>query len=232
METALLRVKTDILRALDNQEVTCLVLLNLSAAFDMVDHQILIDRLTSMFCISGCALTLIRSYLTGRSHRVKIGESKSDPVSLHYGVPQGSVLGPILFTLYTHPLGHIFKAHGLMYHLYADDSQLYLSFIPITLCAQSMCLETIKNCIEDVRRWVTLNMLKLNDNKTELIILGTRQQLAKLADVIIRIGNTTVLPVDYVCNLGFLIDRILKNHTHVNRLMAGLFNQLRNISRI
>ena len=75
-------------------------------------------------------------------------------------------------------------------------------------------------------------MLKLNDNKTEFIILGTRQQLAKLSDVSIRIGNTTVLPVDYVCNLGFFLDRLLKNSNHVNRLTAGLFNQLRNISRI
>ena len=100
MEMALLKGKTDILRAVDNQEVTCVVLLDLSAAFDMVDCQILINRLTSMFGISGCALTLIRSYLTGRSQRVKVGELRSDPVTLHFGVPQGSVLGPILFTLY------------------------------------------------------------------------------------------------------------------------------------
>ena len=152
METALCRVKTDILRALDNQEVTCVLLLDLLAAFNMVHHQILINRLTSMFGISGCALALIRSYLTGRSQRVKVGESRSDSVSLHYGVPQGSVLGPILFTLYTCPLGQIFKAHRLMYHLYADDSQLYLSFRPNTLGAQSMCLETIKNYIDNVRR--------------------------------------------------------------------------------
>ena len=152
MEVALLKVKTDILRALDNQEVTCLVLLDLSVAFDMMDHQILIDRLTSMFGISGCALTLIRSYLTGRSQMVKFGELRSDPVTLHFGVPQGSVLGPILFTLYTCPLGQIFKVHGLMYHLYADDIQLYLSFKLSTPGAQSMCLKTIENCIEDIRR--------------------------------------------------------------------------------
>ena len=73
---------------------------------------------------------------------------------------------------------------------------------------------------------------KLNDGKTEFIILGTRQQLAKLSDVSIRNGNTTVLPVDYVHNLGFFLNRLLKNSNHVNRLTAGLFNQLRNISRI
>ena len=152
MEMALLKVKTDILRALDNQEVTCLVLLDLSACFDTVHHQMLVDRLTSMFGFSGCALTLIRSYLTGRSQRVKVGELRSDPVTLHFGVPQGSVLGPTLFTLYTCPLGQIFKAHGLMYHLYADDSQLYLSFKPNTAGAQSVCLKTIENCIENIRR--------------------------------------------------------------------------------
>ena len=75
-------------------------------------------------------------------------------------------------------------------------------------------------------------MLKLNDDKTEFIILGTRQQLAKLSDVSIRIENTTVLPVDYVCNLGFFLKKLLKNSNQVNRLTAGLFNQLRNINRI
>ena len=75
-------------------------------------------------------------------------------------------------------------------------------------------------------------MLKLNDNKTEFIILDTRQQLDKLSDVSIRIGSTTVLLVDYVCNLGFFLNRLLKNSNHVNRLTVGLFNQLRNISRI
>ena len=79
---------------------------------------------------------------------------------------------------------------------------------------------------------ITLNMLKLNDDKIEFIILGTRQQLAKLSDVSIKIGSTTVLPVDYVCNLGFFLNRLLKTSNHVNRLTAGLFNQLRNISRI
>ena len=231
-EMALLKVENNILRALDYQEVTCLVLLDLSVAFDTVDHQILINRLTSMFGISGCALTLIRSYITGRSQRVKVGESRSDPVTLHFAVPQGSVLGPILFTLYTCPLGQILKAQGLMYHLYADDSQLYLSFKPNTPGAQSLCLKTIENCIYDIRGWMTLNMLKLNDDKTEFIILGTRQQLAKLSDVSIRIGSTTVPPVDYVHNLGFFLDRLLKNSNHVNRLTVGLFNQLRNISRI
>ena len=232
MEMALLMVKTDILRALDNQEVTCLVLLDLLAAFDMVDHQILINRLTSMFGISGCALMLIRSYLTGRSQMVRVGESRSDPVTLCFGVLQGSVLGPILLILYTCPLGQIFKAHGLMYHLYADNSQLYLSFKSNTAGAQSVCLKTIENCIEDIRRWMTLNMLKLNDDKIEFIILGTRQQLAKLSDVSIRIGSTTVLPVDYVCNLGLFLNSLLKNSNHISRLIAGLFNQLRNISRI
>ena len=131
-ETALLRVRTDILKAMDNQEVACLVLLDLSAVFDMVDHKILLERLENYFGITGTALRWIRSYLTNQSQRVVIGDTnttgaKSSGISLECGVPQGSALGPILFTLYTSPLGQICSSK-VHYHLYADDQQLYLSF--------------------------------------------------------------------------------------------------------
>ena len=133
-DTALLRVKTDILKAMDNQEVACLVLIDLSAAFDTVDHKILLERLENYFGITRTALRWIRSYLTNRSQRVVIGDTnttgaKSSRISLECGVPQGSALGPILFTLYTSPLGQICSSK-VHYHLYADDQQLYLSFKP------------------------------------------------------------------------------------------------------
>ena len=133
-ETALLKVKTDILKAMDNREVMCLVLLDLSATFDMVDHKILLERLENYFGVTGVALRWIKSYLTNWSQRVIIGDTnttgaKSNSIRLEFGVPQGSALGPILFTLYTSPLGQIYS-NNVYYHLYADDQQIYLSFKP------------------------------------------------------------------------------------------------------
>ena len=134
-ETTLLKVKADILRAMDNQEVVCLVLLDLSAAFNTVNHDILIARLRDRFGIGGIALEWFRSYLSGRSQYVAIGDlvmdgALSDSKSLSQGVPQGSVLGPIAFTLYTTPLGDICRAYDILFCLYADDHQVYLSVKP------------------------------------------------------------------------------------------------------
>ena len=130
METALLKVKTDLLQAIDCQEVICLILLDLSSAFNTVDHCLLLRRLEVSFGIKETALEWIRLYLTGRTQRVSVGKVTSSPVVLSFGVPQGSVLGPVLFTLYTCPLGSICTKHDMNYHMYADDQQIYLSFKP------------------------------------------------------------------------------------------------------
>ena len=134
-ETALLKVKAGILKVMDNQEVTCLVILDLSAAFNTVDHKILLERLENYFGVNSIALQWIESYITNQSQRVVIGDmnttgAKSECISLKFGVPQGSVLGPILFTLYTCPLGQKLCTNQVQYHLYADDQQIYLSFKP------------------------------------------------------------------------------------------------------
>ena len=159
-ETALLKVKADILKAMDIQEVTCLVLLDLSAAFDTVDHKILLERLENYFGVNSIALWWIELHLTNQSQRVVIGDTnmtgaKSGSISLKFGVPQGSVLGPILFTLYTCPLGQI-CANQIQYHLYADDQQIYLSFKPGLVgaqLAQDDCICQMERGIEEIRNW-------------------------------------------------------------------------------
>lgn len=105
--------------------MSLLVLLDLSAAFDTVDHDILLDDLYSCG-IRGDAYLLLESYLTNRFQHASVGSSLSEPVHLQFGVPQGSVLGPILFTLYTRSLAGLLEAHGVDYHFYADDTQLYV----------------------------------------------------------------------------------------------------------
>ena len=128
MESALLKVKTDLLDAMDNQKVTCLVLLDLSAAFDTVSHELLLNQLKLRFGITGSALSWIESYLTQRSQKVIIDDFESDHITLTQGVPQGSVLGPILYTLFMSPLGNLCRSHGVCYHGYADDTQKYHTF--------------------------------------------------------------------------------------------------------
>ena len=125
-ETALLKVLSDVLTAIDNK-VTLLALLDLSAAFDCVDHDILLSRLQSRFGLDGAALAWIRSFLSDRTQRVCFGGRLSAEIALIFGVPQGSVLGPLLFLLYTAELFDIISSLGLTGHSYADDTQVYIS---------------------------------------------------------------------------------------------------------
>ena len=174
IETAPLKVKTDLLSAIDDKEETYLILLNLSAAFDMVNHTILLNRLKYHFGVGDTALSWICSYWTRRTQKVVIDVFESDAVKLTQGVPQGSVLGPALFTLCTSPLGDIYQQHHINLHSYADDQQIYLSFQPSSLGSSETCLTYLQNCIKDIRLWMKTNLLKLNDSKTQFLIVGTR----------------------------------------------------------
>ena len=127
-ETALVRVHNDILTAIDINDTVILLLLDLSAAFDTVDHSILSSRLSSRFGIKGTVLAWLRSYLTSRKQFIDVNKCKSSQRLLERGVQQGSVLGPLLYLLYTSPLADIIKRYNLEYHFYADDTQLYVAF--------------------------------------------------------------------------------------------------------
>ena len=123
-----LKVQNDILRAVDDNKSVILLLLDLSSAFDTVDHLILLSRLSHRFGIKGNALAWFDSYLKSRKQFVQIEDCQSSQRCLAHGVPQGSVLGPLLYLLYTSPIADIINFLSLQYHLYADDSQLYISF--------------------------------------------------------------------------------------------------------
>ena len=146
------------------------MLLNLSAAFDTIDHTILLSRLDDWFGVTGKALNWFKSYLTGRCQRIKIGNYLSSKADLKFGVPQGSVLGPLLFTLYTTPLSSMTFEHAIPHHLYADDSQLYVSFASGDSAA---ALNGLQSCLASVQSWMSTNKLKLNSS-----LLGTNNSRA------------------------------------------------------
>ena len=229
METALLRVFNDILSDLDNRNVTLLALLDLSAAFDTLDHSILLKRLEMSFGIKGSALSWFESYLVSRSQSVQINKTISDSETLIYGVPQGSVLGPILFTLYTTPLSDIFCKYKMNYHLYADDSQLYTSSNFLDLDNH---LRQTELCIEDTKSFMDSNKLKLNNDKTELIIFKNKFQTKDHVNVTLNINECDITSSSHVKNLGVIFDEDLSMTTHVNSVYKSIIFQLSKISHI
>ena len=195
IETVLLKVTNDILLNLNDQRVTLLLLLDLSAAFDTVDHDTLLHQLQFTFGINGKVLSWFSSYLSGRSQQIAINETLSAEFELQCCVPQGSCLGPLLFTLYLSNLFEIIKHHFPTGYCYADDTQVYISFCPNDRLDQLNAGELLESCITDIRSWMLHDNLKLNDEKTELLIIGTPQQLEKVVITHIREGNTNILPV-------------------------------------
>ena len=231
-ETALIKVQNDILMNMDRQQVTLLVLLDLSAAFDTIDHQVLLDRFRLSFGISGCALQWISSYLSDRTQRVSFENNFSQRRYLSCGVPQGSCLGPLLFTMYASKLFDIIKGYLPQTHAYADDTQLYLSFKPDTTSSQSDAVYAMERCISAIRCWMIKDKLKVNDSKTEFILIGTRQQLAKVDIKGLVVGDATISPVTAVKNLGSWFDENMNMGCHINKMCKTLSFHLYNIRRI
>ena len=197
-ETALLKVQNDILINMDNEEVTLLVMLDMSAAFDTIDHNILIDILKNDFGVVDSALQWFRSYLANRKQQVVIDRCKSSEFMVATGVPQGSCLGPVLFLLYVSGLSEIIFKHLPCHHAYADDTQLYLSFKPQNSLHQESAVKAMEDCIDELRNWMSAHRLFIQSSKTEFIIIGSRQQLSKVSIDKLRVGEVLISPVLFV----------------------------------
>ena len=231
-ETALLRVKHDIAGALDRNHAMMFVMLDLSAAFDTIDHAHLLKLLQNEYGVRGTVLAWFRTYMEDRTYRVQIDSTTSEHIPLQCGVPQGSVLGPVIFTLYTTSMQRIFRRHGVNYHKYADDIQLYASYNPAVPGDKAETVRQLTYCIREVRRWMTLRMLKLNDDKTEMIISISKRHLKLYGVCSMTSGADIISPVDCVRTLGVHTDQHLTMTHRVTAVCAACNYHLYRLSSI
>ena len=215
-ETALVRVTNDTLMKMNIQEVTLLVMLDLSATFDTLI--ITSSLLVWMRSLGYADWPWFRSYLAKRGQWVSIDGSLSERFSLECGVPQGSWPGPLLFLIYVSKLFRVVEDQLPHVHCYADDTQIYLSFKPISNTSQEDAVRAMECCIEKIRRWLIHDRLLLNDDSTEFIIIGTRQQLNKLQAMNIKVGGSERKPSYQVKNLGSWLDPNLNMRHHITNV--------------
>ena len=173
-ETALVKVTNDTLRKINSQEVTLLVMPDLSTIFDTVNLNILLTRLNEEIGTSGVALEWFKSYLANRGQRVSINGSLSECFSLDYGVPQMSCLGPLLYIFYASTIFRVVEVQLPHKHCYADNTQIYLSFKPNSSISKG-AIRVMECCIEKIKRWLIQDRLLVNEDNTEFMVIGTRQ---------------------------------------------------------
>ena len=181
------------------------------------------------FRIEGKVLGWLRSFLCGRSQRVAVsGSMVSRDRPLLFGVPQGSVLGPVLFTLYVAPLEDIIVKHGCQTVIFADDTQLYIS------CDTSNCVSKIETCVDEIRKWMNGNFLAMNDSKTEIIHFTSKfhSSVAQSAEYLVRVGDINISPTNVVRNLGVKFDRFATMSDHISSVCKAASYSLWRIGKI
>ena len=229
-ETCLLATLDNIFSSSDSGNSTLLVSLDLSAAFDSIDHAILLGRLKTSFGFDGLVYNWIKSYLTGRSQTVTIGNNSSASIHVASGVPQGSVLGPLLFSIYTSPIASIASTFCVSQQQFADDSQLYISLSPSNFPSQ---INRLEECLTALHAWCCHNSLSLNPDKSVAVLFGTRQRSHSFSDVTtVNVAGSVVPMADHVKLLGVTLDNHLSMDKHVNEVSRACFYHLRALRHI
>jgi len=229
-ETALLRITNDILTGFDDHKSTLLVALDQSAAFDCIDHDTLIRRLEFSFGLSGNVLGWLKSYLTSRCTFVHWRQFSSSVSILNSGVPQGSVLGPLLFSLYIAPLSHVIRSFDLCHHQYADDTQIYLA---VKKTESPLKLAVLEDCLQSVHSWLQHNGLQLNPSKSEMIQFNATRGRDKVDDIdVVHVSGAAIQPSSTIRSLGVTFDSKLTFNQHVANVSKACYCHIRALRHV
>ena len=230
-ETLLLKIANDLFLACDKMIPTLLMLLDLSAAFDTVDHEKMLSILKNRFGIRGTALNWFRSFLVGRSQRVKINDSFSNSECVDYGVPQGSILGPKLFNMYAQSFASVMgSCIKVSVEGYADDHQIQKQF---NVLFQFQFLSTgINNIFNVAEKWMLEYFLMINSTKTLIMIVAPPSVQERIHIKGTFVGDHCIRFVSEAKNLGFILDSIMCFNTQVKKVIKGCYASLRKLSRI
>ena len=229
-ETLLVRLMNDIFTSLDSGSCVVLLLLDLSAAFDTVDHSILLKILHDEIGLRGTVLQWFASFLHDRFQSVVIDGHKSDKLNMPFGVPQGSVLGPVLFNIYVRSLISMVQKLGFSMLGYADDHQVSSSFkAPFKFNTLRIF---IPNCINTISNWMANYFLKLNPSKSQIIVFTPNSETNQIFIQYITLQNSYICVSPQVLNLGIIIDNNLHFTPHINMILAQGYKLLRNIAGI
>ena len=163
---------------------------------------------------------------------MNINGGVSNDTPLAFGVPQGSALGPILFSIYTTPIGDIIRRHRLNCHLYADDTQLYVTFEVSDEDNKLSSLKKIENCVSEVRMWMNAIFLKVNEDKTVALVHASRKNQMKHNITAIQIGDCDIIPSPSARNIGVVFDAEMSMASHVHQTCRVCYYHLKNIASI
>ena len=207
-------------------------MLDLSAAFDTIDHSIMLHRLSFRFGIKEKALKWgLESYLSDRPQNVVVNAKTSSWHNLPFGVPKPSVLGPVLFTMYISPLGDLVRQHSVSYHMYADDTQLYLSFRSNDHESIQVAKSSIEQCVLVIKKWMASNFLKLNDDKTELLFVYPKH-IETPSTRSLAVGDEVINPSECARNIGVMLDQNLNMEQQITTICKSAFLHIRNIRKV